>query len=178
METNLLPPQNKAELFEEGVKNLIIILGILILIFLFSLTLILFGIQKYISWQVDSEKIRIDLEKKRVEDSEIQNLRTKIISANKTLSQLGSFYQEQKKLIEVFNKISEILPPQMYLTNFSYQKETNQISISGFAPTREILFGNFKGELEQKFPEVDFSAPQNWIKSTDIDFLIVIKIKK
>jgi len=171
MLTNLLPPQNKAELFEEDVKNLIIILGILFLISLLFFTLILFEVKNYISGQVDLEKMTIDLEKKKIEDSEIQNLRAKIISANKTLSQLSSFYQEKTNLIEVFNKISEILPSQMYLTNFSYQKESNQISISGFAPTREILFGNFKGNLEKEFPDADFSAPQNW-ESTDINFQI------
>ena len=168
MLTNLLPPRNKAELFEEEVKNLIIILGILILIFLFSLTLILFGIQNYVSGKIDLEKITFDMEKKKSEDSEIQNLRTKIISLNQVLSQLNSFYQEQNKLTKVFNKISETLPPQMYLTNFSYQKESNLVSLSGFSPTQEIL-DNFKKNLEKEFSDVYFPL-QNWVKSTDIDF--------
>ena len=176
MKTNLLPPQNKAELFEEDVKNLIIILGILLLISLFSLTSILFRIQNYISDQVDSEKITMDFEKKRVEDSEIQNLRAKIISTNKTLSQLNSFYQEQTNLIEVFNKISEILPFQMYLTNLSYQKESNQVSLSGFSPTKEILY-DFNKNLEKEFSDVYFPL-QNWVKPTDIDFQATFKIKK
>ncbi|PJB99243.1 MAG: hypothetical protein CO077_02775 [Candidatus Nealsonbacteria bacterium CG_4_9_14_0_8_um_filter_35_12] len=175
MLTNLLPPRNKAELFEEEVKNLIIILGILFFIFLFSFTLILFEIQNYISEQVDSEKITMDLEKKRVEDSETQNLRAKIISLNKTLAQLNSFYQEQNKLAEVLNKISEILPPQMYLTNFSYQKELNQVSLSGFSPTKEILY-DFNKNLEKEFSNVYFPL-QNWVKSTDIDFQATFKIK-
>jgi len=176
MLTNLLPPQNKDELFEEGIKNLIIILGILLFISLFSLTLILFGIQNYISDQVDSEKTTIDLEEKKVEDSEIQNLRAKIISANKTLSQLSSFYQEQTNLIEVFNKISEILPSKMYLTNFYYQKKSNQVSLSGFSPTKKILY-EFNKNLEKEFFEVDFPL-QNWVKPTDIDFQATFKIKK
>ena len=168
MLTNLLPPRNKAELFEEEVKNLIIILGILFFIFLFSLTLILFGIQNYVSGKIDLEKITFDMEKKKSEDSEIQNLRTKIISLNQVLSQLNSFYQEQNKLTKVFNKISETLPPQMYLTNFSYQKESNLVSLSGFSPTQEIL-DNFNKNLEKEFSDVYFPL-QNWVKSTDIDF--------
>jgi len=168
--TNLLPPQAKNELYEEEMKNLIIILGSLILIFLFSLTLILFGVKNYILEQANSEKITVDLEKKKLEDSEIQNLRTKIISINKTLSQLNFFYQNQVKLTEIFNKISDILPSQMYLTNFSYQKETNLVSLSGFSPTQEILL-NFKKNLNKEFSEVNFPL-QNWIKSTDIDFQV------
>jgi len=174
--TNLLPLQNKAELFEEEIKNLIIILGILILIFLFSLSLVLFGIQNYISGKVDLGKMTVDFEKKRIEDSEIQNLRTKIISLNQTLSQVNSFYQEQNKLSEIFNKISEILPLQIYLTNFSYQKESNQVSLSGFSPTREIL-DDFRKDLEKEFSDVYFPL-QNWVKLTDIDFQVTFKLKK
>lgn len=168
--TNLLPPQIKNELFEEEVKNLIIVLGSLILIFLFSFTLILFTINDYISKQIDLEKMVINLEKKNSEVPEIQNLREKIISINRTLSQLDSFYQDQVKLTEIFNKISDISPSQMYLTNFSYQKETNLVSLSGFSPTQEILL-NFKKNLNKEFSEVNFPL-QNWIKSTDIDFQV------
>jgi len=171
MLTNLLPPKNKTELFEEKIKNLIIVLGTLLLLSLFSFSLILFGIEKYVSSQVDLEKMKLDLEKKEIETSEIQDLRKKTTSLNQILSQLDSFYQKQNKLSLVFNKIAEILPPQMYLTNFSYQRESNRISISGFAPTREILFSDFKRNLEKEFPDADFSAPQNW-KPIDIDFQI------
>ena len=174
--TNLLPLQIKNELFEEEIKKIIIIFGILILIFLFSFNLILFTINDYISRQVDLEKTVINLEKKNSEDPEIQNLREKIISINQTLSQLNSFYQEQVRLTEIFNKISDILPPQMYLTNFSYQKESTQISLAGFSPTQEILL-YFKNDLEKEFSEVSFPI-QNWMKTTDIDFQFNFKIKK
>jgi Tfp pilus assembly protein PilN len=176
MITNLLPPQTKDELYEEEIKKMIIISGILILIFLFSSTLILFTINNYILKQIDLEKTVINLEEKNSEAPEIQNLREKIISINRTLSQLDSFYQAQVRLTEIFNKISDILPSQMYLTNFSYQKESAQVSLSGFSPNREILF-EFKKTLEKEFPEANF-PPQNWIKATDIDFQVNFKITK
>jgi Tfp pilus assembly protein PilN len=176
MMTNLLPPQVKTELCEEKIKKMVIIFGILILILLFSSTLILFTIKNYISKQIDLEKTVINLEEKNSEAPEIQNLREKIISINRTLSQLNSFYQEQVRLTEIFNKISDVLPSQMYLTNFSYQKESAQVSLSGFSPNREILF-EFKKTLENEFPEVNF-PPQNWIKATDINFQVNFKITK
>ena len=176
MKTNLLPLQAKAELYQEEIKKLIMIFGVLILIFLFSLTLILFEIKDYISRQVDSERIFSDSEKKQLQISEIQNLREKINLANKTLSQLDSFYQEEVSLIEIFEKISNTIPPQIYLTNLFYQKDNSQISLSGFSPQREILV-EFKKNLEKEFLEVYF-PPQVWTKSTDIDFQVNFKIKK
>ncbi|MBZ9569852.1 PilN domain-containing protein [Patescibacteria group bacterium] len=174
MEINLLPLKAKTELFEEEVGKLIIILGVLILIFLFSLTLILFSVKSHISGQVGSQKTLVDLEKKQFEIPETQTIREKIILINQNLLKLNSFYQEQINLTETFKKISEILPPEMYLTVFSYQKETFQISLSGFAPNRETLF-EFKKNLEKEFPDSYF-PPQNWIKSTDIDFQVNFKI--
>lgn len=176
MTTNLLPPKARIELYQDEVKKLIIILGILILLFLLSLSLILFAIKDYISRQVESERILVYLEKKQLETSGIQNLREKIILTNQNLSQLISFYQEQVRLTEIFNKISDILPSQMYLTNFSYQKESAQISLAGFSPTQEILL-YFKNDLKKEFSEVSFPT-QNWMETTDIDFQFNFKITK
>lgn len=176
MQINLLPPKVKTELFEEKIKKLIIILGILILIFLFSLTLILFLVKSYISKQVASQEVLVGLEKEQLETSEIQALREKIISANQNLSKLNTFYQEQIDLVGIFEKISEILPQEMYLTSFSYQKEIFQVSLSGFAPYKETLL-EFKKNLEKEFPNPYFPL-QNWIKSTDIDFQVNFKITK
>ncbi len=174
MEINLLPPKAKTELFEEELKKLIIILGVLILIFLFSLTLILFSVKSHISGQVGSQKTLVDLDKKQFETPEIQTLREKIILINQNLLKLDSFYQKRVNLTETFKKISEIIPPEMYLTVFFYQKETFQISISGFASNRETLF-EFKKNLEKEFPDSYF-PPQNWIKPTAIDFQVNFKI--
>ena len=176
MEINLLPPKAKIELFEEELRKLITISGVLILIFIFSLTLILFSVKSYISGQLGYQKTLVDLEKKQFETTEIQTLREKIILANQNLSKLNSFYQEQMNLMETFQKISEILSPEMYLTAFSYQKTiiqppsskekyVAQISLSGFSPNREVLV-EFKRNLEKEFPDPHFS-PQSWFEPTD-----------
>lgn len=174
MKINLLPFQAKTELLEEEIKKLIIILGALILVFLFSLTLILFSIKSYISSQVTFHKILADMEKERLETPEIQTIKEETTLANKNLLKLNSFYQQQINLTEVFKKISEVLPSEMYLTSFSYQKDNFQVSLSGFAPNREALLG-FKKDLEKEFPDPYF-PPQNWIQSTDIDFQVRFKI--
>jgi len=175
METNLLPPQIKNELHQEKIKKVIIIFGLLILVFFFSLSLVLFATKVYISQKVEAEKIFLDSEKRQSETSEFRALKEKVTFANKNLSQLESFYQEKFSLLEVFEKISHTLPPQIYLTNFFYQESASQVSISGFAPQKEILV-ELKNNLEEEFSDVNFPL-QVWTKSTDIDFQVNFKIK-
>lgn len=173
---NLLPLQEKKNLRMEENWRLVLILGFLFLIFLISLFLILFSVKSYLWGQVESRKILVDLEEKYFQSSEIQALREKITLANQNLSKLTPFYQKQKRGTEILEKISQTLPPGVYLTTLSWQKDTSQISLSGFSPTREILF-EFKKKLEEKeFREIYF-PPQNWIEPTDIDFYVTFKVK-
>jgi Tfp pilus assembly protein PilN len=175
---NLLPPQQKEELLEEERYNLVLILGILFLIFLICLILILFSIKISISGQLEAQKILLSQEEERFKGTQTQNLEEKIISSNQILSKLSSFYSRQISLTEVLEKISQSLPSGAYLTNFNFNSENNQVSLSGFSPSREILL-EFKKNLEKEenFQEIYF-PPSNWVKPTDIDFVVNFKIKK
>ena len=175
METNLLPPQIKTELHQEKTKKVIIVFGLLILVFFFSLSLVLFATTIYISQKVEAEKTFLDSETKQLETSKFQELKEKIILANKGLSQLESFYQRKFSPTEIFEKISNILPSQIYLTNLFYQESNSQISLSGFAPQKEFLV-EFNENLEKEFLDVNFPL-QVWTKSTDIDFQVNFKVK-
>lgn len=165
MKINLLPPQAKTEISEQRTKKLIIILGVLILIFFLSLSLILFLVENYISREVNSQKTLVNLEKEQLITPEVQKIREEIIQANQNLLELDSFYTKQIKLEEIFKKISEILPPKMYLTNFSWREESLAISLSGFAPDRETLL-EFRKNLEKEFPNPHFS-PQSLTNPND-----------
>lgn len=184
---NLLPPQQKEELLEEGKYNLVLILGILFLIFLISLILILFSIKIFISGEVEVQRILLSAEEKRFKESQIQNLEEKINTSNQTLSKLNLFYQNQLNLTEILEKISAALPLEAYLTTFSLnpistpaggetQKYLAQVSLGGFSPTREILLGLKEAlEKEELFGEIYF-PPSNWVKPTDIDFSVTLRI--
>jgi len=170
---NLLPSKEKESLIQEENWKLVLILGTLFLSFLICLVLILFSIQIYISGKIQSQKVIIEIEEKEFRDPETQNFREKIVLINQNLLKLNSFYQSQTNLTEILEKISGIFPEGMYLTSLSYQKENLQISLSGYAPNREVLVG-FKKNLEKEFPDPHFS-PQSWFKPTDfqVNFKIV-----
>ncbi|MBZ9572049.1 PilN domain-containing protein [Patescibacteria group bacterium] len=173
---NLLPPKEKTDLIQEENWKLVLILGILVLISLFCLASILFAIKINISGKVEFQKTLVDREEKKFKTFEIEALREKITSANQDLSKLNSFYQSQTNLTEILEKISGVFPEGMYLNSLSYQKETSQISLSGFAQNRETLF-DFKKNLEKekRVSEIYF-PPQNWVKPTEIDFQVNFKI--
>ena len=158
---NLLPFEEKKFLETEKNWRLIIILGSLILMFLICLILILSAIKLSMSGNLRSQQIMIDTEEKELKKPEIQDIQEKIRSVNQNLSKLNTFYQEQVSLTDVFEKISKILSPGMYLNNLAYQKNASKFSLSGSAPNKETLF-EFKKNLEQEFKEVSLSN-QSWI---------------
>ena len=177
---NLLPSTQKEELIEEEKYKLVLILGILFSIFLICLILILFSIKIPISGQLEVQKILLSQQEENFKKSQIQNLEEKVISFNQVLSKLSSFYYSQISLAEISEKISQDLPSGAYLTIFNFNSGvpsgSGQISLSGFSPSREILF-EFKTNLEKEenFQEIYF-PPSNWVKPTDIDFLVNFKI--
>jgi len=174
---NLLPPEQKQELREEQGLKLVLILGIVILAFLISLTLILFSIKTSLSADLESQKIYFEQREKELESPKIQELEGKIKNYNLTLSQLKSFYQGQLDLTSILEKISKTLPERTYLTTLNFDSQISQISLSGFSPNREELL-QFKKNLEKTegLKEIYF-PPANWLKPTDIDFSVNFKLE-
>ncbi|MFQ6049565.1 MAG: hypothetical protein ACE5J0_00805 [Candidatus Paceibacterales bacterium] len=177
---NLLPPQQKEELLEQERLKITLILGILFLSFLLSLTLIFLAIKNYVSWNLGVQKM--SLEEKEKIASLNQDIKKEIKETNLSLSNLSSFYQEEDGLTQALEKISGTLPPETYLTSFNFslvqrEKESiNQIFLSGFCPTREILL-EFKKNLEnvKGFSEIYF-PPGNWVKPTNIGFNVSLRL--
>ncbi len=178
---NLLPPEEKTILIQEERFKLILILGIVFLSALLSLILILFSIRIYISSQTDSENTILEQEEKNIKATEFQELQEKITLANKNLSNLNSFYQNQIYFTEILERISGILPSGIYLNNLSLTPSGKGIlncTLSGFAPTIEILL-DFKKNLEAEKTITGTNFPlANLVESKDIDFNITFKITK
>lgn len=163
---NLLPSQQKEELAQERRYKLLLIFGISIIIFFIALFLILFSIKIFIAGKAQEEKVVIS--------PELQGLEEEIVSINKSLQNLASFYEKQPDFIGFLEKISQILPAGVYLTSFSWNivgKEENfSVFLQGFSPTREILL-NLKRNLESEpaFKDINF-PPSNWVRPDNIDF--------
>ena len=174
---NLLPPKNKEELLQEKNWKQITLLGFLAFFVLVSFFLILATINIFLAGEVETQKILYQQRSKELESPRMQELKKGLVRFNQTLSRLGSFYDEQFSLSEVFEKISETLPQGTYLSNLSIvpdKKGEQKISctLSGFSPTRNILL-KFKENLEKKdnIEEIYF-PPANWVQSENVNFSV------
>ncbi|MCK4781782.1 PilN domain-containing protein [Candidatus Parcubacteria bacterium] len=184
---NLLPPEIKQEFSKKRIKKMIMIFGILILMFLICLILILVSIKLYTQGQMDYQKILYEAKERQFKDSRAQEIQKEITGYNEGILKLEFFYQKQADIIKIIEKIAQILPSGAYLNSFSYKKDDNkdnekesygwQISISGYAPTRESL-SEFRNNFKQENDFKDIVFPSsNWVKSIDINFSLSFKIK-
>ena len=92
---NLLPPIGKKRLLREENGRLILILGVLFLIFLVSLTMVLFAIKIHIFSQLETQKGFFANKEKEFQETDLYAFRTKVQEVNETLITLESFYQQQ-----------------------------------------------------------------------------------
>lgn len=174
---NLLPPKEKEVFKKEENWKIVLILSFLIFLFLFCFTLVLLAVNFHIWGQVESQKILLESEEKKLEISEIQKLEKEIKTTNKKFLELDSFYEKRTDLTSHLNKISEILPKESYLFSLSFSPNSSEVILAGFCPNRELLY-EFKQNLQarEEFKDVKFPLA-NWVKPTNIDFTVTFKVK-
>lgn len=172
---NLLPKQYKEEFKYQEKLSLVLVLSVIILVFSVSLFLVLFYIKTYIQVQVELfgnfiEEIDSKFSK---EDENLQ----KINNSFEEVSNLLSFYKENKYLTETLDEIFKIIPKGIYLNSLSWDSKTGLFSLTGFSAKREDLLElRERLRLKENVNEINF-PPQNFVKSSNIDFQISFKIK-
>lgn len=175
---NLLPPQEKKEIENEGKFRLVLILGTISSVFLLFISLIFLSINSYLEGELNAKIVILEAEKGRIETPEIQDFQRNISFLNQEIDKLDIFFQQKVELTKALDKISRLIPKNIYLANFSWQKESLEVKILGFAPTREDLFKLKENlEKEESLSDVNF-PPINWVKPREIDFQVTFKIKQ
>lgn len=180
---NLLPPIGKKRLLREENGRLILILGVLFLIFLVSLTMVLFAIKIHIFSQLETQKGFFANKEKEFQETDLYAFRTKVQEVNETLITLESFYQQQSDSHDLSQKIYQLLPEGIYLDSFFCQvfddpekKFSTKVSLFGVALEQKDLL-KFKENLENEETFEDILLPlSSWMKFKDIEFSINLKI--
>jgi hypothetical protein len=119
---NLLPAQYKKQIAREVNWKIFMILGLLVLLFLLSLSLILFSIKTYISSQTKVQEILQETEEAQFKESGMQETEKEIGLINEELFQLHSFYKSQFQPSDFLQKLTATLSTESYFTviNFKY----------------------------------------------------------
>jgi hypothetical protein len=170
---NLLPPEEKERIKNEKKRKMAIIYWFLTFFFIIVLTMVLCSLQFYLQCRADYQKVVLSSQEKLLEKSGIENLKSQINESNKIFKNLSQFYKNKYFLTDAFYKIFDILPSEIHLNsvNLSVSDENLKLNISGFSPTREILFDFRKKVEEAGLKNINFPA-SNWVKANDITFFI------
>ncbi len=176
LKLNLLPLQDKKNLESAELSRLVASLAVWFLIFLIIFTLLLVSTYFSLSILLEEQKKLIEIRQSDLKTQEVLEIEEKIKQANQLVKQI---YLKQEEMIlwtPLLEKMTEIIPSGIYLTNFFYQKTDNQITLNGWADWRENLL-YFQELLEKNsfFEEVE--APlSNLIKQSDINFSFTLKL--
>lgn len=182
---NLIPPKEKEKLSIERVKRMIIIFWFLVFFFILCLVLILLAVRIYAKSQFAVQQSYAASIKKEFKKESIEEVKSKVQFINSNLDKMNSFYENKFYFSSLIEKISQTLPENLYLNEFSIislKKNSTEdeyvlkISLAGFSPSRDDLL-EFKGNLESRkeFVSVTFPA-SNWVEKINIDFSVSFEI--
>lgn len=174
---NLLPSREKEVLYSEQIKNLVMVLGYILLVSFICLVLILLSIKFYILTAVDYQKFLFSQAEKEYQFSGLASFKDAILKYNIILPQVLSFYKKDLYFSDILNLISGIERSEgLYFTKISLDGQTSEdrvkVNISGVSNTRENLL-LFQKEIQQesRLKNISFS-PDSWINPKNANFNI------
>ena len=181
---NLLPPNEKNKLLLERKRKIITIVWFLLLVFMVCFIGVLFLAESCLKKEIKRENADLILANSKAENIKIKEIKKRLEDADSNFKKLESFYSKKIYFSDVLEKISQIMPEEIYLTGISVnrsldknKKTITEVSISGFSPTREILFKLKENFQRNKFFQEVLFPPSDWVKPTDIKFLVTFKLK-
>lgn len=188
MATNLLPPAQKEEIKNESLRKKISLILVFLGVNLCILSAVIFGFRLFVlnkNLEIDE---KIAASEKKMKEPQFEALGKQIDTANQNLYKISNTKNEQVSSVDVLEKISSLLPGDIYLQYFSFKnsfkdeknEETKEVKrvfiaevkINGVARDRETLF-LFKKSLDQErsFQDIFFN-PSSWVKPIDAEFTV------
>ncbi len=176
---NLLPTEEKKQLFSDKRRKLTIVLNIIILVALICLNLVLLSIKFYVLADVDIQKNALEEIKGRSETPEYSSFSETIKNYNSIIEDINSFYSNKTYFSNILGVILSIQKPEnLYLTNFSLEKRDGviNVNISGASDSRDDLL-IFKKNLEETAQIKNlFFSKSSWVNPYDVKFSLTFQI--
>jgi|SRR3989344_5255715 len=178
---NLLPSKEKQGLLFQKYRNLIIVLGSMVIIFLICLSLVLLSLKFYILQRVSYEKYILEETEKSYQTADFSSLLDSIKKNNISLSKIDSFYKKESYLSNALKTILDIKRSGGISFNdiVLNHPETNgviKVSIYGTSISRDELL-SFKENIDsQKEIKNVNLPPENLIKPSNASFYVTFEI--
>ncbi len=187
---DFLSESGKQKILEHKKWKIISILGIVVFSALVCLYLFLILINNLIGGK--AEEYRISFEQQKKENLRWEEVEKKIDDLNSSFSDLRSFYDKQRNISFLIERIFDNIPQSSYLSNFSFvrlEKDKKiepkeefwaKVSVSGFCPNREdLLLLKSNLENEKIFEKKDiYLPPSGWVEAEDVNFITTINVKE
>lgn len=172
---NLLPPERK-EIFRwrQYIKKVILNgIGITFLLICFSVPF--FAINIYLQGEINVLNTQIDSYEKTENMHQLNSMEKSFKEINTALVKINKISEEQISWIDVFEKITTIIPPNIQIFSLQIDSDGGLIVV-GNAKTREDVL-EFGKRLKNSSDVSNIQTPlDNLIKSDDIDFKFSGKI--
>lgn len=175
---NLLPPEQKKELFLKKRIKLNIILGSVFTIFIICLVLVLLFLKFYLLINILSLEPQTANKNKLFELAEAKK---EIANYNSKINNFKSFYDNQLYFSQMINSVLQTeIPNGIYIIYILSEKKDNKIetTIYGFSDLRENLI-LFKDNISKnKVIKSAYFSPESWTKSSNINFYLTFQYEK
>ncbi len=174
---NLLPPKQKNELHLDLLTQTVISVAVAVIFMILILALLCLIAQSFLNIGLDEAERDLSLWQSKTEIKKLENLEKKVKELNRNLVFLDTHQKEQVKFSLFLENLVKEVPLGIRFNEVSV-RELSDVSIRGYALTRDILLA-FKGNLEKASYVSDFDFPlSNLTKSTDINFSLSFKYAK
>ncbi|MEF8847196.1 MAG: hypothetical protein V5A57_02115 [Candidatus Paceibacterota bacterium] len=180
---NLLPTEEKEKIYQYRLKRMMLILGFIGTVFVIALASLLLTLKIHLEGEIGYQNSILEAKKGKSRTEQINQIQGEFASYNKKIANLNEFYQEQDYPSGFLKEVESVLPPSVYLTTLSYEKELTkehkaEVSIAGFCPDRETLF-SLKEAMDKKSNWKDIRLPpSNWVEPVDISFNVNFKVQE
>lgn len=176
---NLLPKSKQREFYYHklfgSLKILFIISGATFVLVLLAQ----FGTKLYLEHELTTIQSTIDRIRLASNKEENANLKKKIQGINNQISDYTTLAGDAPKWSRVLEAFSKLVPEQVYIQNFVVDSIKRQVSISGFAPSREsviALYNNIVAD-NKNFSNIDYPL-DNVSKPTDVQFRFTFTVEE
>lgn len=172
---NLLPPERKEIFRWRRYAKKVISNGIKTIFLLICFSVPLFAINIYLSGEIGVLATQINSYENTESMKQLNILEKSFKNINNALVKINKISAEQINWINVFEKITEIIPSNIQIFSLQIEQDGSFVII-GNAKTREDVL-EFGKRLKNSHDFSDIQTPlDNLIKSDDIDFKLSGKI--